>query len=179
MNRVFSHIKRLFRKFWFFLFIAFMVSPIIGLGTFIVAIAISMALFNDPVDAKDPADYFTEEELTKMQGDDKIDDEEYLMLLAKYLTYECPVKVDEITTWTSSEVTKDSFIYNYEINDRWHKYGEINMDVMKNKILTQMTKSGSDLERIIATKRNIIYRYWNLQTGTFEDVVISTDELRS
>ena len=65
MNRVFSHIKRLFRKFWFFLFIAFMVSPIIGLGTFIVAIAISMALFNDPVDAKDPADYFTEEELTR------------------------------------------------------------------------------------------------------------------
>jgi hypothetical protein len=116
MKRVFSHIKRLFRKFWFFLFFAFAISPIMGLGVLIIATVLSMALFCDPIDTKDPADYFTEEELRKIQSDEEVDDEEYLTLLAKYQSYECPVKVDKITTWTGSEVTKDSFVCNYEIN---------------------------------------------------------------
>lgn len=179
MKRVFSHIKRLFRKFWFFLFFAFAISPIMGLGVLIIATVLSMAFFSDPIDAKDPADYFTEEELRKIQSDEDVDDEEYLTLLAKYLSYECPVKVDQITTWTSSEVTKDSFICNYEINDRWHRYGEIDMDVVKSNILAQIDKKGINVQRIIASNRNMIYRYWNRQSETFEDVVLSIDELRS
>ena len=179
MKRVFSHIKRLFRKFWFFLFFAFAISPIMGLGVLILATVLSMALFSDPIDAKDPADYFTEEELRKIQSDEDVDDEEYLTLLAKYQSYECPVKVDQITTWTSSEVTKESFICNYEINDRWHRYGEIDMNVVKSNILAQIDKKGVNVQRIIATNRNMIYRYWNRQSETFEDVVLSIDELRS
>ena len=179
MKRVFSHIKRLFRKFWFFLFFAFAISPIIGLGVLIIATVLSMVLFNDPVDAKDPEDYFTEEELRKIQSDEDVDDEEYLTLLAKYQSYECPVKVDKITTWTSSEVTKDSFICNYEINDRWHRYGEIDMNVVKSNILAQIDKKGINVQRIIATNRNMIFRYWNRQSETFEDVVLSIGELRS
>ena len=179
MKRVFSHIKRLFRKFWFFLFFAFAISPIMGLGVLIIATVLSMALFSDPVDAKDPADYFTEEELRKIQSEEDVDDEEYLSLLAKYQSYECPVKVDQITTWTSSEVTKDSFICNYEINDRWHRYGEIDMNVVKSNILAQIDKKGINVQRIIATNRNMIYRYWNRQSETFEDIVLSIDELRS
>lgn len=179
MRRVFSHIKRLFRKFWFFLFFAFAISPIIGLGVLIIASVLSMALFNDPIDAKDPADYFTEEELRMIQSDEEVDDEEYLTLLAKYQSYECPVKVDQITTWTSSEVTKDSYIYNYEINYRCHIYGNIDMVVVKNSILSQIDKKGINVQRILATNRNIIYRYWNRQSETYEDVVLSIDELRS
>lgn len=179
MKRVFSHIKRLFRKFWFFLFFAFAISPIMGLGVLIIATVLSMALFSDPVDAKDPADYFTEEELRKIQSEEDVDDEEYLTLLAKYQSYECPVKVDQITTWTSSEVTKESFICNYEINDRWHRYGEIDMNVVKSNILAQIDKKGINVQRIIATNRNMIYRYWNRQSETFEDVILSIEELRS
>lgn len=179
MKRVFSHIKRLFRKFWFFLFFAFAISPIMGLGVLIIATVLSMVLFSDPIDAKDPADYFTEEELRKIQSDEDVDDEEYLTLLAKYQSYECPVKIDQITTWTSSEVTKDSFICNYEINDRWHRYGEIDMNVVKSNILAQIDKKGINVQRIIATNRNIIYRYWNRQSETYEDVVLSIEELRS
>lgn len=55
-----------------------------GLGVLIIATVLSMALFSDPIDAKDPADYFTEEELRKIQSDEDVDDEEYLTLLAKY-----------------------------------------------------------------------------------------------
>lgn len=179
MKRVFSHIKRLYRKFWFFLFFAFAISPIMGLGVMIIATVLSMALFSDPIDGKDPADYFTEEELRKIQSDEDVDDEEYLTLLAKYQSYECPVKVDQITTWTSSEVTKESFICNYEINDRWHRYGEIDMNVVKSNILAQIDKKGINVQRIIATNRNMIYRYWNRQSETFEDVILSIEELRS
>lgn len=179
MKRVFSHIKRLFRKFWLFLFFAFAISPLMGLGVLIIATVLSMTFFSDPIDAKDPADYFTEEELRKIQSDEDVDDEEYLTLLAKYLSYECPVKIDQITTWTSSEVTKDSFICNYEINDRWHRYGEIDMNVLKSNILTQIDKKGVNVQRIIATNRNMIYRYWNRQSDTFEDIILSIDELRS
>ena len=179
MKKVISHIKRLFRKFWFFLFFAFAISPIIGLGVLIIATVLSMALFNDPIDAKDPADYFTDEELRKIQSGEEVDDEEYLTLLAKYQSFECPVKVDQITTWTSSEVTKDSYICNYEINDRWHRYGEIDIDVVKKNILAQIDKKGVNVQRILATNRNMIYRYWNRQTGNYEDVVLSIDELRS
>ena len=179
MKRVLFHIIRLLRKFGVFLFFAFVISPITGLGVLIIATVLSMALFSDPADDKDPADYFTEEELKKIQSDEEVDDEEYLTLLAKYQSYECPVKVDQITTWTSSEVTKDSFICNYEINDRWHKYGEIDMNVVKSNILAQIDKEGYKVQHIIATNRNMIFRYWNRQTETYEDVVLSIDELRS
>ena len=108
-----------------------------------------------------------------------IDDEEYLTLLAKYQTFECPVKVDEITTWTSSEVTRDSFICNYEVKDRWHKYGDIDMNVVKSNILAKINKNGVNVKRVIATNRNLIYRYWNCQNDTYEDIVLSKDELRS
>lgn len=179
MKRAISHIMRLFKKFGFILFIVFAISPIMGLGVLIIATVLSMVLFSDPIGAKDPADYFTDEELRKIQSDEDVDDEEYLVLLAKYQSYECPVKVDQITTWTSSEVSKDSFICNYEINDRWHRYGKIDMDIVKNNILAQIDKDGYKVQHIIATNRNMIFRYWNRQTGVVEDVVLSTDELRS
>lgn len=179
MERVFSHIKRLFRKFWFFLFLLFGISIVIGLVVLIIATVLSLALFSDPVEAKDPADYFTEDELRVIQSDEEMNDEEFLIILAKYQSYVCPVKVDKITTWTSSEVTKESFICNYEINDKWHRYGEIDMGVVKKNILAQMDKDAYKVERILATGRNMIFRYWNCQTEEFEDVVLSSDELRS
>lgn len=179
MEKVISHIKRLFRKTWFFLFIAFTISPIVGVSVLIVATIISLALFDDPVEAKDPNVYFTEDELRKIQTEEDVDDEEYLELLAKFQTYECPQKVDEITTWTSSEVTKDSFICNYEINDKWHKYGEIDMNLVKNTILNEIDKDGYKVQRIVATNRNMIFRYRNRQTQTIEDIVLSNEELKS
>lgn len=178
MKRVFSHIKRLFRKFWFFMFLAFAISPIIGLGILIVATVLSMALFSDPIDAKDPTDYFTEDELRKLQSGEVEDDEEFLALLAKYQTFECPVKIDNITTWTSSQLTKEAFILNYEINDRRNRY-VIDMNVAKSKALAQLNIDNDNVKHLVATNRRIIHRYWNRQTGTTEDVVISTDELRN
>jgi hypothetical protein len=144
-----------------------------------VALIISMVFFNNFIEDKTPEDYFTEDEWRKIHTGESVDIEEYLILLAKYQTYECPVKVDKITTWTSSEVTSDSFICNYEINDRWHRYGEIDMNVVKSNILAQIDKKGINVQRIVATNRNMIFRYRNYRTGTIEDVILSNEELRS
>lgn len=178
MKRVFLHVKRLFRKFWFFIFFVAAISPIIGLGVLIVMTTISMLFFNDPKEENDLADYFTEEELRKIQSDEEVDEEEYLVLLAKYQTYQCPVKVDQITTWTSSEVTKDSYILHYEIYDKWHTYGEIDTVALRNNILSGINKDDNQMQCIIATNRNLVFRYWNCQDETLYDIVLTPEDLK-
>lgn len=179
MKNLKLHIVRVFGKLWYLLIIMCIISPFLCSIVFLAALIISMVFFNNFTEAKNPEDYFTEEEWRKIHSGESIDSEEYLILLAKYQTYECPVKVDEITTWTSSEITKDSFICNYEINDRWHRYGEIDMNIVKGNILEQIDKKGIKVQSIIATNRNMIFRYRNYRTGTIEDVILSNEELRS
>lgn len=180
MKKIFLHICRLYAKFWFLLFIPFAASPIIGLGVTIIALIISLIFFDDPVEEKDPSDYFTEDELRRLEteGEDDVDDEEYLTLLAKYMSYKCPNKIDAITTWIGSEVTKDSFINNYEVNDKWHIYGKVDINVLKSNALGRIDKESDMVQRIIATNRNMIFRYRNCQTDKIYDVILSTDELR-
>ncbi len=179
MENLKLHIVRVFGKLWYLLIIMCIISPFLCSIVFLAALIISMVFFNNFTEAKNPEDYFTEEEWRKIHSGESIDNEEYLILLAKYQTYECPVKIDEITTWTSSEITKDSFICNYEINDRWHRYGEIDMNIVKGNILDQIDKKGIKVQSIIATNRNMIFRYRNYRTGTIEDVILSNEELRS
>ena len=179
MRNLLFHIVRVLRKFGLLMFLAFVISPINGVVVLVIATVISMVFFKETVEEKNPEDYFTDEELRKIESGEEMYDEEYLTLLAKYESYKCPVKVDEITTWTGSEVTNDSYIYNYEINDKKHKYGEIDMDVLKSNILARIDKNGNNAKRIIATNRNMIYRYWDGQTGSCQDVVVSTDELKN
>ena len=179
MKNLKLHIVRVFGKLWYLLIIMCIISPFLCSIVFLAALISSMVFFNNFTEAKNPENYFTEEEWRKIHSGESIDNEEYLILLAKYQTYECPVKVDEITTWTSSEITKDSFICNYEINDRWHRYGEIDMNIVKGNILDQIDKKGIKVQSIIATNRNMIFRYRNYRTGTIEDVILSNEELRS
>ncbi|MBQ3631425.1 MAG: hypothetical protein II949_09330 [Prevotella sp.] len=179
MKRVFSHIKRLLRKFWFILLLTFGASPFLWIIVLAVATAISMLFFDDPIEPKNPDDYFTEDELEKIQSGENLDHEEFLQLLAKYQCFECPVKVDKITTWKSSEVTRDSYICHYEINDKWHRYREVDFSLVKESLLAQLDKKSYKVECVLATNRNVIFRYYNLQTETIEDVVLSKEDLMS
>lgn len=178
MKKIFLHFCRLYAKFWFLLIIPSIASPFLGIGISIIALIISLVFFDDPVEEKDPLDYFTEDELRRMETEDDVDDEEYLTLLAKYMSYKCPKKIDSITTWKSSEVTKESFIYNYEVNDKWHIYGEADPDILKSNIIAGIDKASDVVQRVIATNKNMIFRYRNLQTDKVDDVILSTDELR-
>ena len=178
MKKVFYHITRVFSKCWFIILLACTISPIVALGVLIIFTAVSMLFLSEPSEKKNPDDYFTEEDYNKMESGEDMDDEEYLSLVAKCQTFQCPKKVDQITTWTSSELTKDAFVYNYEINDRRHEYGLLNMNDLKNRILSRIDKQNDKIRRIVATNRNLVFRYRNYQENTIEDVVLSVDELR-
>ena len=53
------------------------------------------------------------------------------------------------------------------------------MNIVKGNILDQIDKKGIKVQSIIATNRNMIFRYRNYRTGTIEDVILSNEELRS
>ena len=179
MGKLIQHAKRVFRKFWFLIVFLGAIQIFFGLGAFIVLLIISMMFFDNFPEEKKPEDFFTEEEWRKIHSDEASqDDEEYLSLLARFQTFECPVKVDEITTWTSSELTKESFICHYEINDKRGKYGEIDLEKVKKNILDSIDKEGNKVQRIIATNRNMIFSYYNVQTETVDDIVLSIDDLK-
>ena len=179
MKKVFYHITRVFSKCWFIILLACTISPIVGLGVLILFTIISMVFSSEPVEEKNIDDYFTDEDMKKMDKAEELDDDEYLTLVAKFQTYQCPKKVDQITTWTSSELTKDAYVYNYEIFDKWHKYGELNLMDLKNRILAGIDKQNVNIQRIIASNRNLVFRYRNYQKNTIDDVVLTANELRS
>lgn len=179
MKQFFYHLTRVFSKCWFIILLACTISPIIGLGVLILFIIISMVFSSEPAEEKNIDDYFTDEDIKKMDKAEELDDDEFLTLVAKFQTYQCPKKVDPITTWTSSELTKDAYVYNYEIFDKWHKYGELNLMDLKNRILAGIDKQNVNIQRIIASNRNLVFRYRNYQKNTIDDVVLTANELRS
>ena len=179
MKKVIYHITRVFSKCWFIILLACTISPIVAFGVLILFTIISMVFSSEPVEEKNIDDYFTDEDMKKMDKAEELDDDEYLTLVAKFQTYQCPKKVDQITTWTSSELTKDAYVYNYEIFDKWHKYGELNLMDLKNRILAGIDKQNVNIQRIIASNRNLVFRYRNYQKNTIEDVVLTANELRS
>ena len=179
MKKFIYHSVRLFRKYWFYLCMAFAMSPFFFLIVFAIAITISLLFFDNMPEVKDITEYLTEEELRKIETAEEVNDEEYLSILAKWQSYNCPVKVDQITTWTGSQLTEDAFICNYEINDKRHRYGKIDMNVLKDNVMSRLDKGSDRLQRIVATNRNLIYRYWNKQTNTTEDIVFTSQELNA
>lgn len=179
MKKVFYHITRVFSKCWFIILLACTISPIVALGVLILFTIISMVFSSEPVEEKNIDDYFTDEDMKKMDKAEELDDDEYLTLVAKFQTYQCPKKVDPITTWTSSELTKDAYVYNYEINDKKHMYRLLDMNDLKNQILSKIDKQNDKIQRIIASNRNLVFRYRNYQKNTIDDVVLTANELRS
>ena len=185
MKRVIAHFTRLVKKIGFILFFAFAISPIIGLGLLILSMAISMLLFKDPVDVegevKELLNHFTEEELAIVfddKVDEKVSDDDYLSLIARYQSYICEnKKIDEITTWTGSTVNKESFIYCYELNDK--KILSFDIDKQKEGMRNSLNKSNVQTCRIINSGRNLIFRYTFRYSSKTYDVVFSNEELRN
>lgn len=178
-SKLIQHIGRVIKYFWVVILILGVLQGLLGLGVFILLVIISLLFFDNIPEEKKPEDYFTKEEWDLIQsGESSQDDEEYLSLLARFQTFECPVKIDPITTWTSSELTKESFICHYEINDKKNEYGEIDWEKVKKETLNSIDKEGYKVQRIVATNRNMILRYWNRQTEKSYDLVLSNEELK-
>ena len=184
MKRVFAHFMRLVKKVGFILFFAFAISPITGLVLLILSMTISMLLFKDPVDVEGEVEellnHFTEEELAIVfddKIDEKVNDDEYLSLLAKYQSYVCEKKkIDEITIWKGSAVNKESFIYLYELNDK--KIESFDVEKQKEGIRSSLNRNNVQTHRIINSGRSLVFRYTFRDSGEINDVVFSNEELK-
>ena len=161
MKRLFLHIKRIFKKFWFIIFFVSAISLVFGLALVITMTVISMLFFSDPVDVDAILDNFTERELEIIlseEMDESVADEEYL-----------------ITIWTGSRVTTDSFIYEYELRKRIE---EFSVEKLRKDILGKINRSSVHVQRMIRTNRNMIFRYTYRDNYETFDIVISTEELK-
>lgn len=178
MRRVYLHIKRLFRKFWFIIFFFSAISLVFGLGLVIIMTAISLLFFNDPVDIDVILDNFSERELEIVlseEMDESVSDDEYLTLAARYQSLLCPKKIDRITTWTGSEVTKDSFIYEYELKKEPEGFSK---DRLRENIVGQINKNSQHVQRMVTSNRNVVFRYFNRSTYETFEIAVSTEELK-
>lgn len=137
-----------------------------------------MLFFNDPVDVDVILDNFTERELEIIlseEMDETVTDDEYLELLARYQSYFCPKKLDTATIWTESRVTTDSFIYEYELKKRIKGFS---VEQLRKEILESINKNSVQVQRIVHTNRNMIFRYTYQDNYETFDIVISTEELK-
>lgn len=177
MKKIFLHIKRLFRKFWFVIFFFFAISLIHGLIALVIMTIISMLFFDNIVDVDAILENFTEEQLEIIfneEMDESVCDEDYLTLLARYQSYFCPKKIDRRTIWTGCMVTNDAYVFSYE-----YKGNEsISSEQQKAKILSQINMNGVHVKRLVNSNRSLVFRYTYRQTGETMDIVFSTDELK-
>lgn len=179
MKRLFLHIKRIFKKFWFIIFFMSAISLVFGLALVIIMTIISILFFSDPVDVDGILDNFTERELEIIlseEMDESVADNEYLELIAKYQSYFCPKKIDSITIWTGSQVTTDSFIYEYELRKRIDGFS---VERLRREILSKINKNSVHVQRMIRTNRNMIFRYTYRDNYETFDIVISTEDLKA
>ena len=177
MKKLFLHIKRLFRKFWFVIFFFFAISLIHGLIALVVMTIISLLFFDNIVDVDAILENFTDKQLEIIlseEMDENVTDDDYLTLLARYQSFFCPKKIDRTTIWTSSEVTKEAYIFNYELKGN----DPITTDEQKKRIFAQINNNGVHVKRLVNSNRQLVFRYTYRQTGKTIEIVFTTDELR-
>lgn len=177
MKKLFLHIKRLFKKFWFVIFFFFAISLIHGLIALVLMTIISLLFFDNIVDVDAILENFTDKQLEIIlseEMDENVTDDDYLTLLARYQSFFCPKKIDRTTIWTSSEVTKEAYIFNYELKGN----DPIATDEQKKRIFAQINTNGVHVKRLVNSNRQLVFRYTYRQTGETVEIVFTTDELR-
>lgn len=177
MKRVFLHSKRVIGNHWFIICLAGAISFVFGIGLFLIFLVYSLYFKADPVDVNDLMNNFTEEELNTVLADtvdESVSDEDYLQILARYQSYFCPRKVDEMTKWVGSDVNNDSYTMYYEVNKC---YETINHEKLKESILSQLNKYSVQATRLARSHRNLVFRYTSSKSGEYFDIVINNQEL--
>lgn len=183
MRKIVLHAKRLFRKYWFYILLMFGLSVVVGLANFIIMLVISLLFFRDPmepINMDEVMQEFTEEELLIISGGifEGVTDEDYFKLLARYECFVCPRRVDSATIWNGSEVTHDSYICHYELNDHYRWLNKNYEEGLKERILSRLDTESVHVQRIIRTNRNLVYRYWLRHAGGYMEIVITPEEIQ-
>ena len=178
MKKLFLHIKRLFRKFWFVIFLAFAISFVFGLGLLAVMTIISMVFFDNIVDVDSILENFTEEQLNIIfaeKVDENVTDDDYFTILARYQTFLCPKKVDSITTWIGSEVTEKAYVQKYELKKIVDGFS---LENQKKNLLNSIDKNSVAAKRAVNSNRSLNFVYTYRNSGETFTITITPDELR-
>lgn len=184
MRKLALHVKRLFRKYWLYIMFMFGISGVVGLLNLIIMITISLLFFRDPLEPIDTdaiIQEFTDEELTiidNVEMDEEVTDEQYFALLARFQCFICPRRIDSATIWNGSEVARDAYIYQYELNDQYKWLNKSFENGLKKRILSEINTKGVYAQRLIRSNRNLIYRYWLRHAGGHTDIIITPQELQ-
>lgn len=184
MKRVILHAKRIIRKFWIFLLLVCAGSPLIGIPVFALMLSISLLFFGDPIDIDEKAllEYFTKEELDALNAteiDESISDEDFLELYARMQNFICPQRVDRATVLKRVSLANDAYIYEYDLNEQDSRVKDNYEVELKKEILSNIDRKDVRTMRMIRSKRNFIYRYWNTNSDGYKDIVITPEELNS
>ena len=183
MRKLVLHVKRLFRKFWLYILLMFSFSPVIGIVNFLIMLVISLLFFLDPlepINMEEVMNEFTEDEMSIIGEEtvhEDVTDEEYLKLLVRYQCFICPRRIDSATIWNGSELTKDAYILQYELNDHYRWFNKSFEEGLKERILSRIDTKGAHAQRIVRSNRNLIFRYWLRHAGGYTDIVITPREL--
>lgn len=121
--------------------------------------------------------------LTAVSQPLEISEEDYSLLMISLTTkMMLPTKVDEVTTWTETIVTDNSFEYVYSINDKYVDMTLADKTQMKiekeNMLIQHLNLMQNVISKCISSHRKLIYRYIGSQSGISLDIVFSEKELK-
>ena len=106
-----------------------------------------------------------------------------LMLISKAENMLLPVKVDQSTNWTSSQLSNNSFVYVYEVDDSAIDLNTIDRFKLKEQMISIYAHPQKPMERqielCINTGRSIGYKYIGTQTNTSFTIELSPSELQN
>lgn len=92
-----------------------------------------------------------------------------------------PVRVDQVTTWTDTRLTDETFEYIYRINDGSIDLSGIDLGVLKSEKLTMLSQNMDVMSNVVncckSTGRNLIYKYVGGNSDQTIQVVLTPTDL--
>ncbi len=92
-----------------------------------------------------------------------------------------PARVDQVTTWTDTRLTDNTFEYIYHIDDSNIDLSNIDMGMMKREKLTMLSQNmdvmGNVVSCCIATHRSLVYKYIGNSSNKTINVVLPASDL--
>ena len=112
---------------------------------------------------------------------DKSADDFSLEMVAMTTRLMLPARVDQVTTWTDTRLTDETFEYIYHIDDGSIDLSGIDMGVLKSEKLTMLSQNMDVMGNVVkcckATHRNLVYKYIRNNSNKTILVVLTPTDL--
>ena len=106
-----------------------------------------------------------------------------LLMISMTTRLMLPARVDQISTWTDTRMTDDSFEYVYRIDDGNLDFSSVDIEALKREKVAMLGQNtdllGNVVRGCIATHRNLIFRYIGNSSKKTINVVLTENDLRN